>query len=102
MAQSMSISDILGDPVNHLLNNIALAFAPIEDKGIWGDRMQAIRELKSFHHEKNESIDATLNRFNMARWRATMGNADRRLSRKECASSLLQALGVTPQASRHI
>ena len=67
MVQNMSDSGILVDPVNYVIHNIAQAFAPTGDGGLWGDRMQAIRELKSFHHERNESIDAILDRFSMTR-----------------------------------
>ena len=102
MAQNMSDSDILQDPVNYLLHNIAQAFAPTEDGRLWGDRTQAIRELKSLHQERYESIDAILGRYNITRWRATMGNADRHVSRKECTGILLQALGVTPQDIRQV
>ena len=51
------------DPVNYLLYMLAQQFAPLGEEA----RMKAMCELMSFHRERNESIDAILNRCKITR-----------------------------------
>ena len=102
MATNLSYEDItqggliLGvhqDPVNYLLYQLAQSFAPLGEEA----RMQAMRELMSFHRERNETIDAILNRFRFTRWRASMGNAGIQMSWEGYTWILLRAIGVSSQ-----
>ena len=56
-----------------------------------------MRELMSFHRERNESIDAILSRFRITRWRAAMGNAGIQMSWEGYTWILLRAIGVSSQ-----
>ena len=59
ITQGGLVAGVHQDPVNYLLYMLAQAFAPLGEEA----RMQAMRELMSFHRERNESVDAILSRL---------------------------------------
>jgi len=93
ITQGGLVAGVHQDPVNYLLYMLAQSFAPLGEEA----RMQAMRELLVFHRERNESIDAILNRFRRTRWRAAMGNAGIQMSWEGYTWILLRSIGVSCQ-----
>ena len=88
ITQGGQVLGVLQDPVNYLLYQLAQTFAPLGEEA----RMQAMRELMAFRRDRNESIDATLNRFRITRWRAATGNAGIQMSWEGYSWILLRAI----------